>query len=148
MNRRRLVNACCLVLGVCAWTFCGCSPRRFEEEPVKANLRSIAKAYWMILGFHNRPPRDLDELRGTLADLHAVEMSDAPDKVLISPRDKQPFVIIVGAQPNAAESTTILAYEKQGAGDTRYVLTTSGTIVEMSNEEFAKASFAENHKPE
>ncbi len=138
---------CCLALLICAWLLSGCSSPRFEEDPVKANLRSIGKAYWTIVGFHNRPPRDLEELRSTLADLHAVEMGEAPDKVLISPRDKQPFVIILGAQPSATESTTILAYEQQGADNTRYVLTTSGTILEMSNDEFAKASFAANHKP-
>jgi hypothetical protein len=135
------------------WTLCvgllvGCSSSQPpSEELVKINLRTIAQAYWAINDYHKRPPRDLDELRSTLADLHIVEMGGPPDVVLASPRDQQPFVIIIGAKPAAEESRVILAYEKQGADNSRYVLTTTGKVLQLSNEEFAKARFADKHKP-
>ena len=148
MNRGRLAYALWFALLPCAAVLSGCSSSpRFEEEPVKANLRTIAKAYWMIHDFHRRPPRDLAELRATISDLHSIDMGGPPDVVLTSPRDQQPFVIIFGAQPAGEENELILAYEQQGADDSRYVLTTAGNIVQLSNKDFAKARFAANHRP-
>ena len=148
MGRSRFFNAACFVLVLNVATLSGCSsPQPSSDELVKANLKAIAKAYWTVHGYHNRPPRDMDELRMTVSDLHAVDMGGPPDVVLESPRDQQPFVIIIGAKPSAEETNTIMAYEKQGAGNSRYALTTTGKIIQLSNEEFATAKFANKHKP-
>jgi hypothetical protein len=131
-----------------AFALTGCAQEQpFTEEPVKANLRTIHKAYWMIEGYYNRPPRDMEELRQSIADLHALEMGGPTEEVLVSPRDNKPFVIILGKKRLPDVAGLILAYEEQGAGNTRYIVTSRGDILELSNEEFGKAKFAQDHKP-
>jgi hypothetical protein len=119
----------------------------FTEEPVKANLRTIHKAYWMIAGYHNRPPKDAVELNTSLTDLHALEMGGPPAEVLVSPRDNEPFVIVMTARPTE-DSGAILAYEKKGTDNTRWVVTMGGDIKDIPSAEFAKQTFAGGHKPE
>lgn len=125
----------------------GCSEPKFEEEPVKANLRLIGKAYFMIADYRKRPPKDEEELRTQLAELHTLQMGGPPAEVLVSPRDMQPIVIILGPGKLSDGSANVLAYEKVGADNSRYVLMQNGDIQKLSNEDFAKASFFNNHKP-
>ena len=126
----------------------GCSSEpAFTEEPVKANLRTIHKAYWMIAGYHNRPPKVAEEMNTSINDLHALEMGGPLAEVLVSPRDKEPYVIILKARPTE-DSGAILAYEKKGADNTRWVVTMGGDIKDVPNAEFTKQTFAGGHKPE
>jgi hypothetical protein len=141
----RLPHACLAI--VILWLV-GCSSEpQFSEEPVKANLRTIGKAYWMIAGYHNRPPKDAEELQSSLTDIHNLEMGGPPAEVLVSPRDGEPFVIILKARPNE-DSGAIFAYEKKGADNSRWVITMGGDIKNIPNEEFSKQTFAGGHKPD
>ena len=88
----------------------------------------------------------MEELRLAIRDLHALEMGLPPEVALVSPRDKQPFVIILGAD-NADSPDSIMVYEQQGADGKRYVLKRGATIEVLTDEEFSKAKFAKNHKP-
>ena len=125
----------------------GCQAEEtFEEEPIKANLRQISKAYWTHLGYHDVPPKP-ENLKQDVEGLHSLGMGSPADVAMISPRDQQPIVIIYGAD-NKTSGDEILAYEKVGADGTRWVVTMSQNIHELSNEEFAKARFAKGHKPE
>lgn len=140
----RMLWACSslLLAGVC-----GCSSNdTFDEEPVKANLRQINKAYWSVLGYTRRPPRDLEELKTTLNDLHRLDMGAPPEEALVSPRDKLPLVIIFGAN-ESDPANAIMAYEKKGSENSRWVVMMGGDIAKLSDEEFSKATFAKNHKP-
>jgi hypothetical protein len=74
-------------------------------------------------------------------------MGVPPEEALVSPRDNQPIVIIMGANDNDGASS-ILAYEKTGAEGTRWVVTMGGEAKKLPNEEFSKATFAKGHKPE
>src|SRR5688572_23498077 len=124
-----------------ALSLAGCkAEEKFEEEPIKANLRQINKAYWTHLGYHDVPPQP-ENLRQDVEGLHSLDMGRPADEALISPRDKQPIVIIYGAD-NKTPRQAILAYEKEGADGTRWVVTMGQDIRELSNEEFAKAQFA------
>jgi hypothetical protein len=125
----------------------GCQTKSdtFEEEPVKANLRQISKAYSTYLGYHNRPP-DPEQLRSAVEDLHRLQMGRPAEEAMVSPRDKQPFVIIYGAG-GSDPTGSILAYEAQGAEGTRWVVTMIQDIKPLTNEEFKKATFANKHKP-
>jgi hypothetical protein len=79
-------------------------------------------------------------------DLHRLDMGAPPDESLVSPRDQQPFVILYGA--NVAEPPeAILAYEKNGADDSRWVLFMNGDIKLLTKDEFSDAKFANGHKP-
>jgi hypothetical protein len=124
----------------------GCaSEETFEEEPVKAHLRQICKSYFTHMDFHRRPPT-ADQMRSVVDDLHRLDMGAPADEALVSPRDKQPFVIIYGADVSEPP-TSILAYEQQGADDSRWVLYMNGEIALLPEAEFSKATFAHNHTP-
>jgi hypothetical protein len=142
--KRRAV--CWLVIAV-GLALTGCkAEEKFEEDPIKANLRQINKAYSAHLGYHGTPPQP-DDLRQAVQDLHALDMGRPADEALISPRDKQPIVIIYGAD-STTPGHAILAYEKRGAEGTRWVVTMRQDFKQLSNEEFAKAVFAKGHKPD
>ena len=124
---------------------CQSEPDMFQEEEVKANLRQINKAYWAHLGYHQRPPTP-EELRIGVQTFHDLDMGRPADEAFMSPRDKQPFVIVYGAG-DAERPDAILAYEQQGAEGTRWVITMSQEMKQLTEEEFKKAVFAKNHKP-
>jgi hypothetical protein len=129
------------ILGACS------APETFTEEPTKANLRQIAKAYAIFESDKKRPPRDVAELSDILAGLHAINLGPPAEEVLQSPRDKRPFVIIYGSREDGDAPEAILAYEEQGAEGSRWVLTRGGNLKVLTAEEFGKASFANKHSP-
>jgi hypothetical protein len=136
-----------LAVLACFLVIVGCSEaEKFEEEPIKANLRQINKAYWTHLGYHDVPPKP-ENLRQDVEGLHALDMGRPADEALVSPRDNQPIVIIYAADKKTP-GQAILAYEQQGAEGTRWVVTMNQQIKRLTNEEFAKAVFAKGHKPD
>jgi hypothetical protein len=131
------------LLGAC---LSGCAAEdKFEEEPVKAQLRQICKAYFMHMDFHRRPPNE-QQLRAAAEDLHKLQMGVPAEEAFVSPRDQQPLVIIYGADTNDP-SGSILAYEQLGSDDGRWVLFMNADIKLLSKDEFSRATFAHNHQP-
>jgi hypothetical protein len=126
----------------------GCSsPAASEEDETTTDLRSIARAYDSVIGMRKKPPRSVDEIKQVLVDFHDVGWVGPPDDVLISSRDGQPYVIVLGVDLGAEISKDVLAYEKNGAEGKRYVLLTSRDVMQMTDDEFAQATFAQGHKP-
>ena len=111
------------------------------------DLNQIARAYSMIVTGKNRPPKDVSEIRAILTDLHAADINPPPDEVLVSSRDGQPYVIIMGANLGGVSSGDILAYEKTGAEGKRYALLMSRDVQQVTDEEFRQATFAMGHRP-
>lgn len=133
------------LVALVALAVAGCSSRSGpQEEPAAFRLRKIGQAYELAADLRNRPPRKVDELERMFKELG--ETGD-PAELLRSPRDGQPYVIIFGAPFDADDRATLLAYEKNGAEGTRYVLTLAREVKLMKNEEFARATFAQGHKP-
>jgi hypothetical protein len=136
-----------LYLAMLPLLYTGCSSKpAFEEEPVKANLRQISKAHGSIVAFHRRPPKDIAELSTALDDLHRLEMGAPAAEALVSPRDQQPFEIILDAG-TSEPGDAILAFEKQGAQDGRWAVNMQGDIVLLKQDEFSQAKFARGRKP-
>jgi hypothetical protein len=135
----------CLLIGSAMLVIAGCNsePIVVEEElsETKSRLMDIKFAYMGFLEKTRRPPRNEKDLRRTLE-------TDNPDEAFLSPRDGEPFVICYGVNIFGplewAESTPVIAYEKQGDG-TRWVLSAPGAIYELDEEEFQKASFPPGH---
>lgn len=119
-----------------------------REDETTMDFRHIARIYESIQSFHNRPPRDLDEIKKYLADFHTDGLVDESDKVLTSSRDGLPYVIVLGAQFGSASQDEIVFYEKMGTGGQRYVMTTARVVRQMPDEEFRRAKFAQGHRPE
>jgi hypothetical protein len=108
------------------------------------NLLKLGAAYTRFNSKYNKAPKNLDELKPFLQEL------GRPDELLRSPRDGEPYVICWGVDllvpPKWARSTPVLAYERQGMGGQRYILTTLRSVFRMTDEEFDRASFPPGHQ--
>ncbi|MCI0699640.1 MAG: hypothetical protein L0241_00950, partial [Planctomycetia bacterium] len=72
------------------------------------------------------------------------------DALLISPRDGKPIVIVPGFSPNLEpkdDEQSIVAYEQTGADGKRMTVDIRGTVVLVTDEEFAEIKFVGGHQP-
>ncbi len=121
----------------------GCSGGGGQVQPADmANIKKIASAYLKATDKLGRPPKEKKELVPYLKDEGDLEA------LFQSPNDGQPFVIIWGTNPRAGldVSPGVIAYEKVGRGGKRFVFTAMG-VMQMADEDFAKANFPKGHKP-
>ena len=131
-----------------AGIFSGCSKPAATEDETTTDLRAIARAYEVVIAAGNRPPRELDQIKRVLADLHTDGLvAGPPDEVLTSSRDGQPYVIVLGAELGAGLSPEILIYEKRGAEGNRFVFQMNYEVHQLTDEQFGQATFAMGHKP-
>jgi hypothetical protein len=144
---------------VLAVALAGCSSKTHSPggpDLVKENLTNLFKAYQLAERELRRPPRDAKELKPFLEKVNSSEAA------LESPGDKQPFVVIWGANtggkgmmadrkpdanPNEPQYPPILAYEKVGTPTGRHVLFVMGPQTILDEKRFREATFANNHKP-
>jgi len=72
------------------------------------------------------------------------------ETLFISPRDGKPFAIVWGTDVQkvmmASARPVVYGYEVDGVDGDRFVLTTVG-VMELTDEDFANASFPEGHSP-
>lgn len=113
-----------------------------ETKPIvidksMTNLLAIHTAYTESIAASKKPPRNVEDLEKTLQEMDRPTLN----KMFRSPHDRQPYVIIWGIMLNSDPSSTptVLAYEKEGIGGTRYVLLTNGTCQTMTQAEFDQA---------
>ena len=125
----------------------GCSKASNGEDETTTDLRQIARAYGVVIGGKNRPPKNIEEIKQVLSDLHKDGLNPPADEVLTSSRDNEPYVVIMGANLGGVKSTEILVYEKKGADGKRYVLDMNYEVQQLTDAEFAQAAFAHGHKP-
>jgi hypothetical protein len=140
-----LLLAACLVLAGCSSQL---TPITVEKplDPTHARLLKIGAAYRQFTTSHKEPPKSWADLKPILAK---TDNADAP---WTSERDGQPLVVCWGANPSKwrewGKTTPVVAYEKQGAGGSRYVLTAvQGSVMELSDEDFRAASFPPGQTP-
>jgi hypothetical protein len=100
------------------------------------NLAKIQYAYTEATQKLGHTPKDMKEFRPFL------EKQGDADKLLISPFDRQPYVILwnVNMQGFSREARTpaIIAFDRVGSDGERHVLTVSGITI-MSDEHFEEA---------
>jgi hypothetical protein len=148
MQKHWLFLLFCLNILATAW---GCSQPSVIEKPIdptQQQLILIGAAYQQYTYAKESPPSKPEDLKQNIQEL------GGNDAVWISTRDGQPFVIVwnldlrqppTWASPN---STPVLAYEKTGKNGKRFVRTVMGSVEELSEQEFAAASFPPGHSPE
>jgi hypothetical protein len=134
-----------LSVAICAILPAGCGQqvvvKTGEVNPSDVNLGTLGRIYTRAQQQLGRPPRSVDELKP-----YAKEDGDL-EKLLVSPNDSQPYVIVWGANIlTSPEPYMIVVYERTGANGFRHVLTPTGTLM-LSDANFAKATFPPGHKP-
>ena len=124
----------------------GCSDKiEMPKIPVEEqNILYILRAYCKFNGNQQRTPKSLDELKPLLK-----EFGD-PEKIILSPRDGQPYVLVGGLDisrvPSGGE-LPVVAYESKGVDGKRQVVDLRGKIRLLTPAEFDQLKFPSSHKP-
>jgi hypothetical protein len=129
----------------------GCGSNVAPPAARDTNLESLARLYGMCTGQMGRPPASAEELKSFIAQMpagqrQAMGVADA-EKLFISPRDNQPYVVRWGqgggapgasngsTQP-ASTGETVIAYEKIGFEGKRFVAFDIGRTEEVDDARF------------
>jgi len=136
----------CAALLLCAVSGCydrGRSNKAEQESP----LKPIAIFYGDFLNQHQgKPPASEAEFKAFLKEAknadrlkESFKITDI-DKLLISPRDNQPYVIAYGTMSSSQGpgGAPVVVYEKEGLKGKRFVASALGGVVEVDEAEFRK----------
>jgi hypothetical protein len=135
-----------LVLAAVACLFGGCSrgPSRTDLSSDEKHILKITSLYTDFRGAHQgRVPRDARELKDWAKglkkdqlDSHGIEDLDG---AFISPRDKQPYVLVkpeMGRAGPGGRPPMLWVYEKTGVDGKRMAANAMGYAFEMDEEQF------------
>ncbi|MBC7857116.1 MAG: hypothetical protein IAF94_27105 [Pirellulaceae bacterium] len=126
----------------------GCGGRagpRYDEEA--SLLKPLAKFYGEYVNQHQGlPPKGEAEFKAFLQESKNARRLETEfkiketDKLLISPRDHQPFVIYYGALSKnlGPGGAPVVAYEKDGSGGKRLVVSALGAVEAVDDAAFRK----------
>jgi hypothetical protein len=121
----------------------GCSENQSAERE-QSNLKPLSVFYGQYVGQHRGqlPPNE-QEFKKYLQTIKKERLASmqvkSVDELLVSSRDGKPYVIIYapplksGAEP---PSTTVVAYEQEGKGGTRFIARLLGAIEEVDEAKF------------
>ena len=81
---QRLLARVMLIACAALWVLplAGCTQSGTGEDETTTDLRHIARAYGVILGGKNRPPKDIEEIRQVLSELHTDGLNPPAEEVL------------------------------------------------------------------
>src|SRR5262249_2697464 len=114
----------------------GCSRGPANPSCVEQNLRYIGMAYDQASKKGGRLPRSTEELKP------ALQRFGDPEVILVSPNDRQPFIIRWGVsifRPGPKGVFPILAYEAAGVDGKKYVLNNMLGVQQMTEAELDQA---------
>ena len=125
---------------------CGKEPIQYDQTTLQAadQFRKVAVAYNQAAG-RKKSVTSADDLKPFLKE------HGNPEELLVSPLDGKPIVIVPNVDPRAApgdDEEMIVAYEAEGVKGKRMTVDVRGTVVIVSNSDFAKMKFAGGHRPE
>lgn len=135
-----------LVVGIAIVMSASCGPvSKVPEGDPAENIRSLALGYCQAAAANRGiGPSGEEQLIKFLVQRNEIPEEEAR-KMLISPRDNEPYVIRWGLKPSGnmleenAPPPPIIIYEKTGADGTRYVADGRMSILALTPEEFAEA---------
>src|SRR5690606_13349805 len=142
----RSIQRLMLMCLACSLLLAGCGGETASQDDLTSKyLSEIGQAYLTFLIAENRHPESLDVIRKTVHTLHLADYASDPELVMRSPRYGQPFVVIMGAASTgnvSIDRSIIWAYEQTGVDGQRYVLKVSHDVELLTEEEFARSTFA------
>jgi hypothetical protein len=142
---RRLLILVLLGISCCF----GCETAPETSAASNSELKQLGTQYMDFFRAQNKAPADESELKefitATMTDVkrEILGITDI-NKLFISPRDGKPFVVRYGltvsrAPPDGSTTSAvngdIVAYEAEGKGGYRHVITSMGQLTQLSNEE-------------
>lgn len=119
-------------------TVSGCGPSKQQVE-LESNIKAITVAYGRYFQSNRgQPPASEAEFRAFVETMPADQLGVAdPASLWTSSRDKQPYVVIYGNNPNPpGPSGPVVVYESKGVNGRRYVGTSLGNTEEVTEERF------------
>jgi len=143
------MNRTPILAGFAALLVVGCGSRSsmqpYDAKTVEAadQFRKVAAAYNQAYQKKRRPPT-ADDLKPFL------KQHGDPEALLISPLDGKQLVIVPGFSPDIEPGEgerSIVAYEQSGVDGKRMTVDVRGTVVFVSDDEFAQIKFVGGHKP-
>ena len=120
----------------------GCEDAPVANRPDLNSMKAVGILYGKYVGAHNgQPPKNEKDFVQYVStrerDLLKQFAIEDPAKLVISPRNGQPLVI-VSKGPAATDLSRIVAYESQPVDGTRLVVRDTGSVQELAEEEFQK----------
>ena len=121
----------------------GCGGSGSRREPHESNLRLVAVLYRQYSSAHGgEAPRDAKDFRTYVQSLGPGVLERAGlsgmDELFVSTRDGKPFA--VKYQSGNWKLENAIAYEQEGTGGTRFVVTELGGVSEITKEQFENRS--------
>ncbi len=121
----------------------GCFSRPDNVERENSTIKPLAVAYGSYISSHRGVPPANEEgfrqhLQNTWENLKNFHQLTSVDDLLISNRDKQPYVILYGdvTGPKGPAGMPVVAYEKTGVNGKRFVASSLGAIEEVDEKRF------------
>jgi hypothetical protein len=141
MRVRRLVERP-IILGMVAFTLLSGCGRSIEPQVPPAGLSRIQKLATVCREYavnQKKQPSTVEELKAWAKKQPKSQLTwlgiEDVDQAFVSPRDQQPYVLVRGAGQKMGP-LMVLAYEKTGENGKRYVVTTTGSVLELEEKPF------------
>ena len=128
----------CLAALVVVLVSSGCGPSK-QTVQLESNIKAITVAYGRYFQSNRgQPPANEEDLRAFVAKMPADQLGvKDPATMWTSSRDKQPYVVVYGANPNPpGPSGPVVVYESKGVSGRRYIGTSLGNTEEVTEERF------------
>jgi hypothetical protein len=124
----------------------GCSAsQEGSREQMQSNLRPLASIYGKFMAQHQgKPPANETEFNAYVASLGVKQLAalgiDDPEKLFVSPRDHQPYIVLYGPGvlkgPPGPAGMPVVAYEQVGVGGKRFVASSYGAVEAVDEARF------------
>jgi hypothetical protein len=138
-------------LFVLTWLIIGCGSKvvvvEFTEN--EKHMKRLAGIYNAYKAAKRTTPKNTAELKAWVKSLPKTELErmsiDDPEKVFVSPRDGQEYVVMPTPK-NAPMGMATIAYEKQGVDGKRWTVSTQSYIGEVTDQELDQLLKQLGHK--
>ena len=129
----RLVSLAALV----AFLFVSGCGKSQQTVQVESNIKALTVAYGRFFQSNRgQPPANEEELRAFVAKMPTDQLGvKDPASMWVSSRDKQPYVVVYGTNPNPpGPSGPVVVYESKGVNGRRFVGTSLVNTEEVTEQ--------------